>query len=204
MKTEHSLKTLNTMGFNIVAKYFYEINSLNDINQLVENNIFNNDKTLILGGGSNILFQDEYFDGTIIHSNLKGITINPDNDFHSTNNNEFQNSSDSDFITVRCMSGEVWKDFVDFTINNNLYGLENLVDIPGSVGASPVQNIGAYGVEVKDCIDCVYAIDLTNGNKVKFQNEECHFSYRDSIFKREENKKYLIISIDFSIINRYG
>ena len=97
------------------------------------------------------------------------------------------------------MSGEIWKDFVDFTVKNNLYGLENLVDIPGSVGASPVQNIGAYGVEAKDSIEYVYTIDLTNGDRVIFKNEDCHFAYRDSIFKREENKKYFIVAVDFKL-----
>ena len=198
IRNQYSLLDLNTMGFKVVAKNFYEINSLKDIDQLIENDVFCNEKTLILGGGSNILFSDEYFDGAIIHSNLKGITINPE-DSSDSPNPQFLNSSDPQLLIVRCMSGEVWKDFVDFTISHNLYGLENLVDIPGSVGASPVQNIGAYGVEVKDCIDCVYAIDLTNGNEVTFKNEDCHFSYRDSIFKREENKKYFIVAIDFKL-----
>ncbi len=190
VKNQCSLLKLNTMGFDIVAKNFYEINSLKDIDKLIEENVFSDNKTLILGGGSNILFQDEYFDGNIIHSNLKGISINPEDSLESQN-----------LTIVRCMSGEIWKDFVDFTIDNNLYGLENLVDIPGSVGASPVQNIGAYGVEVKDCIDCVYTIDLTSGNRVIFKNEDCHFAYRDSIFKREENKKYFIVAIDFKLKN---
>ena len=196
IRNQYSLLDLNTMGFKVVAKNFYEINSLKDIDQLIEENVFKNNRTLILGGGSNILFQEEYFDGTVIHSNLKGITINPDDDSESQN---LRISESQNLTTVRCMSGEVWKDFVDFTIDNNLYGLENLVDIPGSVGASPVQNIGAYGVEVKDCIDCVYTIDLTNGDRVIFRNEECHFAYRDSIFKREENKKYFIVAIDFKL-----
>ena len=198
IRNQYSLLDLNTMGFKVVAKNFYEINSLNDIDQLIENNVFCNEKTLILGGGSNILFSDEYFDGTVIHSNLKGITINPEDDSESSDP-QILRSSNPEFLIVRCMSGEIWKDFVDFTIDNNLYGLENLVDIPGSVGASPVQNIGAYGVEVKDCIDCVYTIDLTNGDRVIFRNEECHFAYRDSIFKKEENKKYLIVAIDFKL-----
>ncbi len=190
--SHQQLRVYNTMGFDVVSKHFYEINSLIELDDLIEKNVFNNDNILILGGGSNILFSDEYFDGTIIHSNLKGITIF---DSQQTTGNGQQSS----FTTVRCMSGEVWKDFVDFTIENNLYGLENLVDIPGSVGASPVQNIGAYGVEVKDCIDCVYTIDLTNGKRVIFNNEDCHFAYRDSIFKREENKKYFIVAVDFKL-----
>ena len=188
---QQSLLEYNTMGFDVVAKHFYEINSLRDIDELIEENISADDKILILGGGSNILFTNEYFDGTIIHSNLKGISINPDTSENNPGNPES--------ITVRCMSGEIWKDFVDFTIKNNLYGLENLVDIPGSVGASPVQNIGAYGVEVKDCIDCVYTIDLTNGDRVTFKNKDCHFAYRNSIFKKEENKKYFIVAVDFKL-----
>ena len=193
-----SLQSLNTMGLNVVAKHFYEINSLKDIDRLIEDKVFKTGRTLILGGGSNILFSEEYFDGAIIHSNLKGITINPE-DASDSPNPQILNPSDPQFLIVRCMSGETWKDFVDFTIENRLYGLENLVDIPGSVGASPVQNIGAYGVEVKDCIDCVYTIDMTNGDRVIFKNEECHFAYRDSIFKKEENKKYLIVAIDFKL-----
>ena len=195
-KNQHSLSESNTMGFDITAKRYYEINSLLDIEKIIEDNIFNNDNTLILGGGSNILFQNEYFDGAVIHSNLKGITISPDDEEEPQ---QLSNSATQNTIIVRCMSGEIWKDFVNFTVENNLYGLENLVDIPGCVGASPVQNIGAYGVEVKDCIDCVYTIDLTNGNRVIFNNEDCHFAYRDSIFKKEENKKYFIVAIDFKL-----
>ena len=194
---QKSLLGNNTMGFNIVAKKYYEINALKDIDELIENNVFDDEKILILGGGSNILFKDEYFDGTIIHSNLKGISIDVDDDDIETQ--RLGDSETQGLITVRCMSGEIWKDFVDFTVKNNLYGLENLVDIPGSVGASPVQNIGAYGVEVKDLIEYVYTIDLTNGDRVIFKNEDCHFAYRDSIFKREENKKYFIVAVDFKL-----
>ena len=203
------LKIYNTMGFDVVSKHFYEINSIIDIDNLILNESLKDDKTLILGGGSNILFKDEYFDGTIIHSNLKGITIF-DNDNDDDNDNDNDNDDDmmtqrhggsetQGLITVRCMSGEVWKDFVDFTIEKGLYGLENLVDIPGSVGAAPVQNIGAYGVEVKDCIDSVYTIDLTNGDRVIFNNEDCHFAYRDSIFKIEGNRKFFIVAVDFKL-----
>lgn len=193
--SQKSLLEYNTMGFDIAAKNFYEINSLNDIDRLIEDDILKDNKTLILGGGSNVLFQDEYFDGIVIHSNLKGINISLDDDEPQ----QLNNSATQDHITVRCMSGEIWKDFVDFTIENGLYGLENLVDIPGSVGASPVQNIGAYGVEVKDCIDYVHTIDLTNGWRRSFKNEECHFAYRDSIFKKEEYKKYFIVAVDFKL-----
>ena len=191
MKKEHSLQGLNTMGFNVIAKYFCEINTLDDIKKLIDNKTFKESKKLFLGGGSNILFADEYFDGIVIHSNLKGISFV-----------ECEQSTDNGqpkFLTARCMSGETWKDFVDFTVSNNLYGLENLVDIPGSVGAAPVQNIGAYGSEVKDCNTRVYAINIENGEERIFENEECNFAYRNSIFKKEENKKYFIYAIDFKL-----
>ena len=191
MKKEHSLQGLNTMGFNVIAKYFCEINTIDDIKKLIDNKTFKESKKLFLGGGSNILFADEYFDGIVIHSNLKGISFV-----------ECEQSTDNgqpEFLTARCMSGETWKDFVDFTVSNNLYGLENLVDIPGSVGAAPVQNIGAYGSEVKDCITRVYAINIENGEERIFENEECNFAYRNSIFKKEENKKYFIYAIDFKL-----
>lgn len=184
MKKEYPLKNSNTMGFEIITKYFHEINSLHDIDEIIDNEDFKETRKLILGGGSNILFTNEYFDGMIIHSNLKGINIIEENEDH---------------VVVRCMSGEIWKDFVDYTISKNLYGLENLVDIPGSVGASPVQNIGAYGSEVKDYITSVYTIDITNGARRIFDNSDCHFAYRDSIFKKEENKKYFICAIDFKL-----
>ncbi|MBO5853700.1 MAG: UDP-N-acetylmuramate dehydrogenase [Bacteroidales bacterium] len=191
MKKEHSLQGLNTMGFNVIAKYFCEINTLDDIKKLIDDKTFKESKKLFLGGGSNILFADEYFDGIVIHSNLKGISFV-----------ECEQSTDNgqpEFLTARCMSGETWKDFVDFTVSNNLYGLENLVDIPGSVGAAPVQNIGAYGSEVKDCITRVYAINIENGEERIFENKECNFAYRNSIFKKEENKKYFIYAIDFKL-----
>ena len=225
VKSQQSLLEYNTMGFDITAKKYYKINSLAELDECIEKEVLSKDKRLILGGGSNILFSDEYFDGTIIHSNLKGITIDFDDDddididididddddididIDDDNDNDdddlvtqrLGDSESQNYVTVRCMSGEIWKDFVDFTIKKGLYGLENLVDIPGSVGAAPVQNIGAYGVEVKDCIDRVYTIDLTNGDRVIFNNKDCHFAYRDSIFKREENKKYFIVAIDFKL-----
>ena len=122
---QKSLLGNNTMGFNIVAKKYYEINALKDIDELIENNVFDDEKILILGGGSNILFKDEYFDGTIIHSNLKGISIDVDDDDIETQ--RLGDSETQGLITDRCMSSEIWKDFVDFTVKNKLYGLENIV-----------------------------------------------------------------------------
>ena len=126
-------------------------------------------RVLILSGGSNILFSDEFYDGFVVYPNLKGIEIVEEN---------------AETVMIRCYCGEVWKDFVDYTVSLNLYGLENLADIPGKVGAAPVQNIGAYGAEVKDTVYQVHTIDLATGETKVFSNEECKFAYRNSIFKK--------------------
>ena len=140
VKSQQSLLEYNTMGFDITAKKYYKINSLAELDECIEKEVLSKDKRLILGGGSNILFSDEYFDGTIIHSNLKGITIDfddnddidddididDDNDDDNDNDLVTQRLGDSEtqnYVTVRCMSGEIWKDFVDFTIKKGLYGL---------------------------------------------------------------------------------
>lgn len=199
MEKDFSLRELNTFGFDVKAKYFQEIKSLEDVYVLIENQYFkqhrDSNNFLILSGGSNILFKDDFYDGFVIYPNFKGIETIEENDDH---------------IIIRCFGGEVWKDFVDYTVSKNLYGLENLSDIPGKVGAAPVQNIGAYGAEVKDVIYQVHTIDLSSGEIKIFTNEECGFSYRNSIFKelkvkREESKDSeattafspLIFAVDF-------
>ena len=137
-------------------------------------------RLLILSGGSNILFSSDYYDGFIVYPNLKGIETLEETD---------------ETVKIRCYCGEVWKDFVNYTVSRNLYGLENLSDIPGKVGAAPVQNIGAYGAEVKDTVFQVHTIDLTTGEIRIFNNNECEFSYRNSIFKKY--KSIIIFAVDF-------
>ena len=168
MEKNFSLRELNTFGFDVKAKYFQELESLDDIRLLIDNPEFKQSRLLILSGGSNILFSSEFFDGFVVYPNLRGIEALEETD---------------ETIKIRCYCGEVWKDFVDYTVSKNLYGLENLADIPGKVGAAPVQNIGAYGAEVKDTVYQVHTIDLTTGNIRVFDNNECEFSYRNSIFK---------------------
>ncbi|MGN0033814.1 MAG: UDP-N-acetylmuramate dehydrogenase [Candidatus Limimorpha sp.] len=191
MKEYFSLLGKNTFGFNIIARYFVEVNSIDDIGEIIDNKIFKSykdkNRVLILSGGSNILFKEEFFDGFVIHINIKGI--------------EIIDNGESGEVTIRCQAGEVWKNFVDFTISESLYGLENLSGIPGYVGAAPVQNIGAYGSEVKDTIFQVHTIDLSSGEKKTFSNEECDFSYRNSIFKKNKSKDYLplILAVDFKL-----
>lgn len=180
MENNFPLRELNTFGFDVKAKYFQELKSTDDIRQLVDNPELRRSKVLILSGGSNILFSNEFYDGFVVYPNLKGIETIEETD---------------DNVMIRCYCGEVWKDFVDYTVSKNLYGLENLADIPGKVGAAPVQNIGAYGAEVKDTVYQVHTIDLSTGKIKIYSNEECDFSYRNSIFK--QYKSLIIYAVDF-------
>ena len=180
MEKNFSLRDLNTFGFDVKAKYFQELKSMDDIRDLIKNPEFKQSRHLILSGGSNILFSSDFFDGFVVYPNLKGIETLEEDD---------------ETIKIRCYCGEVWKDFVDYTVSKNYYGLENLSDIPGKVGAAPVQNIGAYGAEVKDTVYQVHTIDLKTGKIRVFNNNECEFSYRNSIFKTI--KSTLITAVDF-------
>ena len=191
MEKNFSLRDHNTFGFDVKARYFQEIKSMDDILECRATVSRLNDNTsriLILSGGSNILFSSEVYDGLVIYPNLKGIETLEETD---------------ETVKIRCYCGEVWKDFVDYTVSKNLYGLENLADIPGKVGAAPVQNIGAYGAEVKDTVYQVHTIDLLkyNFNDIlkhnfkSYSNQECQFSYRNSVFKTLKNT--LIFAVDF-------
>lgn len=192
MEKNFSLRDLNTFGFDVKARYFEEIKSLDEIYQLIDNQYFiecrdaTPSRVLILSGGSNILFSDEFFDGFVVYPNIKGIEILDENEEN---------------VKIRCHCGEVWADFVDYAVAKNLYGIENLADIPGKVGAAPVQNIGAYGMEVKDVVYQVHTIDLMSGKIKVLSNEECCFSYRNSVFKKSKEygvrSRELIFAVDF-------
>ena len=182
MKTNVSLKPYNSFGFDAVAKQFAEINEVNDLQTLIKSGDLQRQKTLILSGGNNILFQQEAFDGLVVYINTKGIEIL----------REIENE-----VMVRAQAGEDWPDFVRFCVGMGWHGMENLAHIPGKVGAAPIQNIGAYGMELNDSFAQCEAMDLATGETKVFTKEECHFGYRESIFKSELKGRYVITSVDF-------
>ena len=182
MKTNFNLQQYNSFGFNAMAKYFVEIHNIQQLEALIASDVFKQEKHLILSGGNNVLFQDDVFDGLVIFINTKGIEILRE---------------DGNEAIVRAQAGEDWPDFVKFTVEQGWYGLENLAHIPGKVGAAPVQNIGAYGMELKDSFEQCEAFELETGETKVFSKEECRFGYRESIFKNELKGQFVITSVDF-------
>lgn len=170
MKNNFNLQAYNSFGFSATAKYFVEIHDANELKSLIQTPEFKKEKHLILSGGNNILFTNDCFDGIVIQMNNKGIEI-----IHE----------DGDDVIVRAQAGEDWPEFVKQMVSRSYYGVENLAHIPGKVGAAPVQNIGAYGMELKDSFIQCRAINLTSGETRIFTNEACCFGYRESIFKHE-------------------
>ena len=185
MFKNYSLKNYNSFRVNHKANFFLKIENDKSLIDFLSDKKFKNEKKLIKGGGSNILFTKDY-EGVILYSCIKGIHILEENDNH---------------IKLKVGSGENWDDFVKFCVNKNWYGIENLSLIPGSVGAAPIQNIGAYGVEIKDYIYDVNGIDLKNNLKKTYTNKSCDFEYRDSIFKRELKNNFFVTEVTF-ILNK--
>ncbi len=177
-----SLRDLNSFGLDVTAKYYVSIQNTRELQELIRLPIYTSNPTLILGGGSNLLFLDDFFDGLVVHVLPKGITMVHD---------------DGDQVMVRANAGENWHNFVLKTIEMGVGGLENLSLIPGQVGAAPIQNIGAYGVELKDVFHSLEALELATGKIISFTHSDCDFGYRSSIFKREKKKQYVILSVDF-------
>ena len=178
-----SLKSYNTFGINAKAKYFAEFDSLFTLKKIISSEIFQNNKSFILGGGSNILLTKDY-DGIIIHNKIRGIFILEDNE---------------NDIIVEVGGGVDWHNFVIWSVSQKLSGIENLALIPGTVGASPIQNIGAYGVEVKDTIHKLTALETATQEIKTFSNEDCNFKYRNSIFKEKLRNKFIITKVEFKL-----
>jgi UDP-N-acetylmuramate dehydrogenase len=183
MKNNINLKEYNTFGIEVFAKEFYSINSTLDAKTFFLEENFNDRELLIIGGGSNLLFTED-FDGAVVHNEIKGTSIE---------------SEDENEVLLKVGAGENWHEFVLHCINKGYAGLENLSLIPGNVGASPMQNIGAYGVEVKDLITEVEAIRIKDAEIVTFSNPECEFDYRSSIFKTTCKNEYFITSVTFKL-----
>lgn len=177
------LKKYHTFGTNVYVDYFTEINSVEEFKELQQTEVYENNVHLILGGGSNLLFTKNY-EGLVIKNNLHGIEILKE---------------DENYVWIKAAAGENWHTFVLYCVDKNYGGVENLSLIPGCVGAGPMQNIGAYGVEIKDVCDEVTAIDLITGEEKTFSNADCKFGYRESVFKHVYKNKYLITSVVFKL-----
>ena len=177
-----SLKNFNTFGVESNARYFVEINHKDELAELFLDPQWRETPILVLGGGSNLLLVAD-FDGLVIRMNIRGIE-------HRINHNE---------VFIEAGAGEVWNDLVNFCVIRNYAGLENLALIPGSVGASPIQNIGAYGVELQDVFHSCSAFELATGTFKTFTKADCGFGYRESVFKSTLKGQYIIVSVKFQL-----
>ena len=178
-----SLQQYNTFGVEAKTKYFAEVNSVEELKETLR---LSHSPLLILGGGSNLLFTKD-FEGLVIKLNLKGIT---------------EQITDENHVLVTAKAGENWHEFVQKTISENYGGLENLSLIPGNVGTCPIQNIGAYGTEIKDHFVSCKALNIETLEIETIDLEQCKFGYRDSIFKTSSKGKYVILEVTFKLTTK--
>jgi len=178
-----SLKPFNTFGINVFSSFFSAFSNIQELAELLEFSEKEKLNCLTIGGGSNLLFTKDY-DGIIIKNELDGIELVREDD---------------SYYFVKAAAGVGWHNFVLHCIENNYGGVENLSLIPGSVGATPLQNIGAYGVELKDIFHELEAFDITTKTITKFSLNDCAFGYRESVFKRQLKGKYIITSVTFKL-----
>ena len=188
---DYSLLAHNTFGIDAKCSRFVEYASVEEALQLVASLTEADQPLLILGGGSNLLLTGDY-QGTVLHSAIMGIEV--------MENSSFENQEDEKgSVFLKCGSGEVFDDVVAYAVEHGYHGAENLSIIPGEVGASAVQNIGAYGVEAKDIIYKVEAVEIATGKVVNFDNADCQYSYRQSKFKHEWRDKYLVTHVIYRL-----
>lgn len=181
IKENFSLKSYNTFGIDAKARFFVEITSVDELVVALQLKEYPN--KFILGGGSNMLLTQD-IDALVIHVNIKGIQINEE---------------DENNVTLKVMAGENWHELVLWTLEHGYGGLENLSLIPGNTGTAPIQNIGAYGVELKDRFVSCEALDRENQKLTVFSLENCQFGYRESFFKNKGKNKYVIVSVTFKL-----
>ncbi|MFD2891628.1 UDP-N-acetylmuramate dehydrogenase [Flavobacterium chuncheonense] len=179
LQNNFSLREYNTFGIAAKAKSFVAVQNTEELTTVLKQN----DDIFVLGGGSNMLLTKD-IEKLVVHVNLKGITIEKE---------------DQDYVWVKANAGENWHEFVMWCLEHNYGGIENLSLIPGNVGTTPIQNIGAYGVEIKDTLAYCEAINIATQEFKTFTNEECKFAYRESIFKNELKNKYIITSVIFKL-----
>jgi len=176
-----SLKSYNTFGIDVKAERFVSVSSLEELKSVLTGNYA--EELFVLGGGSNMLLTQD-ITATVLHVNIKGIKVVQETE---------------DFVYIQASAGENWHEFVLWTLAHDYGGLENLSLIPGNIGSSPIQNIGAYGVELKDHFVSCEAIDIQTIEMINFNAEECDFGYRNSIFKNKVKGKYIITSVTFKL-----
>ena len=179
--TDFSLKHHNTFGIDVRAEKFIRVQDIEELKALLKKTY--SSELFILGGGSNMLLTKD-IEKTVVHIDLKGIEVREENE---------------EEVVVAAMAGENWHQFVLFCIDHNFGGIENLSLIPGNVGTAPIQNIGAYGVEIKDSFEECTALDIQTLELRKFSREDCKFGYRDSIFKNSAKGKYIITEAVFRL-----
>ena len=177
-----SLKSFNSFGIDVLAKFFVEINTVEQLGELFAEAQFLELPRIVLGGGSNMLFTQD-FEGLVIRMNIRGI----------------ENESNQENVFVTAGAGEVWNDLVNYCVDAGFAGMENLSLIPGSVGASPIQNIGAYGVELKDIFESCQAFEIATQTNKTFSKADCKFDYRESIFKQALKNQYIITAVKFKL-----
>ena len=181
IEPHRSLKAFNTFGIDCKARYFVSVASVPELKEVLTQDI--HPSLFVLGGGSNLLLTGD-LDALVLHINLKGISVISEGPAHST---------------LNVMAGENWHEFVMYCVRNDLGGVENLSLIPGNMGTAPIQNIGAYGVELKDVFESCDAIDLETLEEKTFDKEACQFGYRNSIFKQGAKGKYIITSVTLKL-----
>ena len=187
LQSDYSLKAYNTFGIDVKAKLFVQFTTVQELQELLQMPELKQAEKLVLGGGSNVLFTKD-FDGVVLRNEIKGIELLRQDDKH---------------VYVKVGGGEVWHDLVLYALQHNWGGLENLSLIPGSVGAAPLQNIGAYGVELKDVFYELEAVEIATGNIQTFDNETCQFGYRESIFKNKLKGRYIVTAVTFKLAKEH-